>query len=86
MEAIEKRFSYKPFHSDKVLVQFQDPEIAKLILCKNKGWSTVGNFFVKFEIWSPLSHARPRLVPSYGGWTKFRGIPHHLWNIRLPLK
>lgn len=60
-EQLNEGFSYKPFHSDKVLVHFQEPDTAKL-LCRNKGWSTVGNFFVKFEMWSPSSHAGRRLL------------------------
>lgn len=29
----------------------------------------------------PLDPASPRVIPSYGGWTKFRGIPLDAWNI-----
>lgn len=42
----------------------------------------MGNFYVKFERWDPEIHAVPKLVPSYGGWVKFRGIPLHLWNMK----
>lgn len=63
---LEVDFSYTPFHSKKDIVFFKDSEPTKL-LCKNKGWSTVGNYFVRFEIWSRFTHETPKLIPSYGG-------------------
>lgn len=41
----------------------------------------MGSFIVKFEEWFPELHAYQKLISSYGGWLKFRGIPLHAWNI-----
>ncbi|TYK29576.1 hypothetical protein E5676_scaffold655G001820 [Cucumis melo var. makuwa] len=73
-------FRYIPFHADKALLFIKDKELAKL-LCKNIGWTTVGPFYVKFEKWSKNAHADTKVIPSYGGWTRFRGIPLHIWNL-----
>lgn len=35
----------------------------------------------KFEKWSLFEHVYPKLIPNYGGWTKFRGILLNMWNI-----
>ncbi|TYK04254.1 mitotic spindle checkpoint protein mad1 [Cucumis melo var. makuwa] len=51
------------------------------MLCKNKGWNIVGPYYDKFEMWSKVLHADPKLIPSYGGWIRVRGIPLHLWNM-----
>ncbi|KAA0058103.1 hypothetical protein E6C27_scaffold274G004110 [Cucumis melo var. makuwa] len=67
-------------HAEKALVHFNSNVPANL-LCQNKGWTTVGKYTVRFEKWAPASHASPKLIPSYGGWTTFRGIPLHLWNM-----
>lgn len=71
--------SYNPFHADKALVYMPNEEQAKL-LCMNKGWVTIGGYYVKFEQWSTDKHATPKLTPSYGGWVSFRGVPLHAWN------
>ncbi|KAA0067710.1 hypothetical protein E6C27_scaffold352G00160 [Cucumis melo var. makuwa] len=76
----ETNFCYKPFHVDKALICFKDIEQANLI-CKNKGWTIVGRFYVKFEEWNQKDHASPKVVPSYGGWIKVRGVPLHAWNL-----
>ncbi|KAA0039949.1 hypothetical protein E5676_scaffold266G00990 [Cucumis melo var. makuwa] len=73
-------FRYIPFHADKALLFIKDKELANL-LCKNIGWTTVGPFYVKFEKWSKNAHADTKVIPSYGGWTRFRGIPLHIWNL-----
>lgn len=73
--------SYSPFHADKAILYLQNPDYSHLLF-KNKGWVTVGNFYVKFERWDFEMHAAPKLVPSYGGWVKFRGIPLHAWNMK----
>ncbi|KAA0044557.1 hypothetical protein E6C27_scaffold46G003060 [Cucumis melo var. makuwa] len=73
-------FRYVPFHADKALLFIKDKDLAKL-LCKNNGWTTVGPFYVKFEKWSKSAHADTKVIPSYGGWTRFRGIPLHIWNL-----
>uniref|UniRef100_A0A9I9CCC9 DUF4283 domain-containing protein n=1 Tax=Cucumis melo TaxID=3656 RepID=A0A9I9CCC9_CUCME len=73
-------FRYVPFHADKALLFIKDKDLAKL-LCKNNGWTTVGPFYVKFEKWSKSVHADTKVIPSYGGWTRFRGIPLHIWNL-----
>uniref|UniRef100_A0A9I9D488 DUF4283 domain-containing protein n=1 Tax=Cucumis melo TaxID=3656 RepID=A0A9I9D488_CUCME len=65
----------------QALVHFNSNVPANL-LCQNKGWTTVGKYMVRFEKWDPASHASPKLIPSYGGWTTFRGIPLHLWNMK----
>ncbi|TYK13823.1 hypothetical protein E5676_scaffold488G00870 [Cucumis melo var. makuwa] len=44
------------------------------------GWTTVGNYQVKFERWDTKKHACQTLIPSYGGWMRFKGVPLHLWN------
>lgn len=77
----EFEFSFKPIHVDKAIINLS-PENAKL-LCSNKcpqGWSTVGNFYVRFEEWSSELHATHSLISCYGGWLHFRGVPIHLWN------
>ncbi|KAA0060161.1 hypothetical protein E6C27_scaffold542G00270 [Cucumis melo var. makuwa] len=51
------------------------------MLCKNKGWNIVGPYYDKFEMWSKVLHADPKLIPSYDGWIRVRGIPLHLWNM-----
>ncbi|TYK05762.1 cleavage and polyadenylation specificity factor subunit 1 [Cucumis melo var. makuwa] len=79
-DQLDHPISYKPFHADKALIFFKDKEQANLI-CKNKGWTTVGWFYVKFEEWNQKAHASSKVVPSYGGWIKVRGIPLHAWNL-----
>ncbi|KAA0040039.1 hypothetical protein E6C27_scaffold366G00060 [Cucumis melo var. makuwa] len=79
-EQLDTTVRYKPFHADKALIYFKNEEQAKL-LCKNKGWTTVGRFYVKFEEWSQKTHASPKVIPSYGGWIKVRGVPLHAWNL-----
>lgn len=79
-EQLDTNLSYQPFHADKALIFIKDKSLVRL-LCKNRGWSTVGNVDVKFEEWNHAIHAMPRLMSSYGGWTKFRGIPLHAWNL-----
>lgn len=37
-------------------------------------------FYVKFEKWDQALHATTKLIPSYGGWKRFRGIPLHAWK------
>lgn len=59
--------SYNPFHADKALVFLRNTKQARL-LYGNKGWLTVGTFYVKFEQWDPEMHATPKLIPSYDGW------------------
>lgn len=71
--------AFNPFHADKALINVRDADKARL-LCKNKGWVTVGTFTVKFEEWSYAKHSTPRLIPSYGSWLRFRGIPLMDWN------
>ncbi|KAA0040719.1 hypothetical protein E5676_scaffold189G00100 [Cucumis melo var. makuwa] len=77
----EIEFSYEPFHANKaILTPFEDNAN---LLCSNKsinGWTTVGNSQVKFERWDTKKHACQTLIPSYGGWVRFRGVPLHLWN------
>ncbi|TYK01411.1 hypothetical protein E5676_scaffold29G001110 [Cucumis melo var. makuwa] len=77
----EEDFTYTTFHVEKTLVNFKSIVPANL-LCQNKGWSTVGKYFVRFEKWSHDTHATLKLIPSYGGWTTFRGIPLHMWNMQ----
>nr|ADN33672.1 hypothetical protein [Cucumis melo subsp. melo] len=79
-EQLDTTVSYKPFHANKALICFKDFEQANLI-CKNKGWTTVGRFYVKFEEWNQKDHASPKFVPSYGGWIKVRAVPLHAWNL-----
>ena len=67
--------SFNPFHADKAIITIRDSEQARLI-CLNKGWVTVGDFTMKFEKWSPLLHASPKVIPSYGGWLNFRGFSY----------
>ena len=55
-EQLDLPISYKPFHANKALILFEDKEKANLI-CKNKGWTTVGRFYVKFEEWNQKAHA-----------------------------
>uniref|UniRef100_A0A9I9DN18 DUF4283 domain-containing protein n=1 Tax=Cucumis melo TaxID=3656 RepID=A0A9I9DN18_CUCME len=77
----EMEFSYKSFQADKAIL-YLNPDHAKL-LCSNKsanGWSTVRNYQVKFESWDTNIHSFHFVIPSYGGWLSFRGIPLHLWN------
>ncbi|KAA0047795.1 nardilysin-like protein [Cucumis melo var. makuwa] len=77
----EIEFSYNPFQVDKAILSLA-PEHAKL-LCSNRnanGWSTVGNYQVKFESWNTNTHSFHSVIPSYGDWLRFRGIPLHLWN------
>ncbi|KAA0065895.1 hypothetical protein E5676_scaffold259G00540 [Cucumis melo var. makuwa] len=76
---METSFSFSPFHADKAIVTFKDPTQATL-LCNNNEWSTIGSFYVRFEKWSFKKHAAPILVPSYGGWVSFRGIPLSAWK------
>ncbi|KAA0037444.1 hypothetical protein E5676_scaffold808G00040 [Cucumis melo var. makuwa] len=76
----EESFTYNAFHAEKALVHFSS-NIPANLLCQNKGWTTVGKYSVRFEKWSSAYHATPKLIPSYGGWTTFRGIPLHLWNM-----
>uniref|UniRef100_A0A9I9CP23 DUF4283 domain-containing protein n=1 Tax=Cucumis melo TaxID=3656 RepID=A0A9I9CP23_CUCME len=78
---IEESFTYNAFHAEKALVHFNSNVPANL-LCQNRGWTTVGKYTVRFEKWNPASHASPKLIPSYGGWTTFRGIPLNLWNMK----
>lgn len=69
----EMEFSYKPFQADKAIL-YLSPDHAKL-LCSNKsanGWSTIGNYQVKFESWDPNLHSFLSVIPSYGGWLRFR--------------
>lgn len=47
--------------------------------CEN-GWSTVGKHYVRLEKWYFEIHATHILIPSYGGWLHFKGVPLHLWN------
>lgn len=77
----EEAFTYIAFHAEKALVNFKSIILANL-LCQNKGWSTIGKYFVRFEKWSHDIHATPKLIPSYGGWTTFKGIPLHIWNMQ----
>ncbi|KAA0044333.1 hypothetical protein E6C27_scaffold46G00570 [Cucumis melo var. makuwa] len=79
-EQLDTTVRYKPFHTDKALICFKNVEQANLI-CKNKGWTTVGRFYVKFEEWNQKAHASPKVIPSYGGWIKVRGVPLHAWNL-----
>uniref|UniRef100_A0A9I9CJ01 DUF4283 domain-containing protein n=1 Tax=Cucumis melo TaxID=3656 RepID=A0A9I9CJ01_CUCME len=79
-EQLDTTVRYKPFHADKALICFKNEEQANLI-CKNKGWTTVGRFYVKFEEWNQKAHASPKVIPSYGGWIKVRGVPLHAWNL-----
>ncbi|KAA0051807.1 hypothetical protein E5676_scaffold609G00990 [Cucumis melo var. makuwa] len=79
-EQLDTTVSYKPFHADKALIFFKDIEQANLI-CKNKGWTTVGHFYVKFEEWNQKAHASPKVVPSYGGWINVRGLTLHAWKL-----
>lgn len=72
--------SINPFQADKALIYFNSDEQANLF-CKNKGWVAIESFYVKFESWDQEAHSFPKLVPSYGGWLRFRGIPLHAWNI-----
>ncbi|KAA0068029.1 hypothetical protein E5676_scaffold411G00200 [Cucumis melo var. makuwa] len=81
-EQLDTPFTCKPFHAKKGLMIFEDKNHAKL-LCKNRGWTTVGRFYVKFEEWNQGKHAIPKLVSSYGGWVKFRGVPLHAWNMNM---
>lgn len=73
--------AFNPFHADKALITVWDTDQASL-LCKNRDWVTVGQFTVKFEKWSKKEHSTPKLIPSYGGWLRFRGIPLSSWNIQ----
>lgn len=50
-EQTESEVQLKPFHAEKALLFFKDPTLAKM-LCKNKGWSTVDTFYVKFDQWT----------------------------------
>lgn len=68
------------FHADKAILTIRDTKQA-CPLCLNDDWVTVGTFTVKFKNWSPQEHAKPKFIPSYGGWLRFRGIPLHAWNI-----
>ncbi|TYJ97693.1 hypothetical protein E5676_scaffold37G00700 [Cucumis melo var. makuwa] len=70
----ESTFTYHPFHAEKALIIFTYPWNAKS-LCSNLGWTSVEKFQVKFEFWSIEKYAGKKLIPSYGGWTFFRGIP-----------
>lgn len=79
-EQLDSPFTYKPFHAEKALVFFEDRNQTKLI-CKNRGWTTMGRFYVKFEKWNQEKYVTPKLVSSYGGWINFRGIPLHAWNL-----
>lgn len=65
--------AFNPFHANKVLISVREKVQARL-LCLNKRWVTIGPFIVKFKKWSSQLHAHSKLVPSYGGWLKFRGI------------
>ncbi|KAA0035766.1 hypothetical protein E6C27_scaffold403G00440 [Cucumis melo var. makuwa] len=73
-------FTYNPFHAEKALIIFSEHQNAKS-LCSNTRWTTISKFQVKFEFWSIEKHAGQKLIPSYGGWMSFRGIPIHTWNI-----
>uniref|UniRef100_A0A9I9EB69 DUF4283 domain-containing protein n=1 Tax=Cucumis melo TaxID=3656 RepID=A0A9I9EB69_CUCME len=79
-EQLDTTVRYKPFHADKALICFKNVEQANLI-CKNKGWTTVGRFYVKFEEWNQKAHALSKVIPSYEGWIKVRGVPLHAWNL-----
>lgn len=48
----------------------------------NKGWVTVGPYYVRFEKWNNDLHSMPKFIASYGGWLRFRGIPLHAWNLK----
>lgn len=76
---MEMNFNYQRFNVEKAIIFLSEKEQAN-ILCRNKGWNIVGKFYVKFETWSLTNHAYAKLIPSYGGWTKFSGIPQHMWN------
>lgn len=39
------------------------------------------SFYVKFEEWNQGKHATPKLIPSYGGWAKFRSVLLDAWNM-----
>ena len=78
-EQLDFNITYKPFHTEKAAVSIEDKNLVNL-LCKNRGWTTVGKYYVKFEAWNIVKHASPKLLPSYGGWVKFKGIPLHAWN------
>uniref|UniRef100_A0A9I9D6L4 DUF4283 domain-containing protein n=1 Tax=Cucumis melo TaxID=3656 RepID=A0A9I9D6L4_CUCME len=71
--------TYKPFHAEKALLVLKDEDQASL-LCQNKDWCTVEKYYVKFEKWNQKAHAAPKLLSSYEGWMRFRGIPLHAWN------
>lgn len=79
-DQVELEIHYKLFHAKKALLFFQDESQAKL-LCSNKGQTTVGKFHVKFEAWNKNEHSAQKLLPSYGGRTRFKGILLHAWNI-----
>lgn len=40
----------------------------------------MGNFNVRFEKWSFEKHVVPKVIPSYGGWVTFKGIPLSAWK------
>ena len=62
-EQLDISVSFKPFHAEKALIIFEEKRQATLQ--KQRGWTTVGNFYVKFEEWNLKTHATPRLLPSY---------------------
>ncbi|KGN51135.1 hypothetical protein Csa_009125 [Cucumis sativus] len=71
--------TYKLFHAEKAMVFLEEKNMVNL-LCKNRGWTTIGKFYVKFEAWNISKHATPKVLSSYVGWVKFKGIPLHAWN------
>uniref|UniRef100_A0A0A0K120 DUF4283 domain-containing protein n=1 Tax=Cucumis sativus TaxID=3659 RepID=A0A0A0K120_CUCSA len=65
-EQLDLNITYKPFHAEKVAVTIEDKNLVNL-LCKNRGWTTVGKYYVKFEASNIAKHASPKCLPSYGG-------------------
>lgn len=63
----EFEFSYKPFHTDKAIINIACEHALLLCSneCVNERWSTVGRLYVKFEKWNSASHAVHTLIPSY---------------------
>lgn len=80
-EHMESDFTYKAFQAEMVFLFFEDKKQGKIV-CKIKGWVTVGQYYVKFEKWMASILATPKMIPSYDGWTQLRGIPLHAWNMQ----
>lgn len=78
---MESDFTYKAFQAEMVFLFFEDKKQGKIV-CKIKGWVTVGQYYVKFEKWMASILATPKMIPSYDGWTQLRGIPLHAWNMQ----